>query len=548
MSNSPESPTLFPEFFTQCLKSQGIDTIFGLVGDANLFLMDHFTRQPGNRYVSVTHEASAVLAASGYARATGRLGVATVTHGPALTNTVTALVENVRGRMPLLLIAGDTAVVDRENVQSVPQRDIIMPTGAGFEQVRAPETVGEDLAVAIRRAMLERRPVVLNLPADFQWAPVADATLPEVRWRSISAVAPDRNEMDSVSGLVASARRPLILAGRGAIEDRSHKAVVELAERLGAPLATTLQARDLFRGHPHNIGIFGTLSHDVALDVIGHADCVIALGASLNRWTTVEGGLLQGKRVIQADRDPECLQRFQVVDATVLGDVEEVVRALLADLDEIEAPSTGFADEALERRLEARPAVVHPDWSTESTIDIRTALVEIESGFETDRTLVLDGGRFLPEVWKLISVQHPTDYIHTTHFGSIGLSLGNALGACVASEKRTLLVTGDGGFMLGGLADFQAAVRHNLDITVVILNDSAYGAEHIQFRRRDMDPALSMFEWPSFAELAKVMGAEGHEVTDMESLRAALAAVAARRGPALIDVKLDPEKITRIDA
>jgi thiamine pyrophosphate-dependent acetolactate synthase large subunit-like protein len=541
------APTLMPEYFTRCLASQGIDTIFGLVGDANLFLMDHFARQPGNRYVSVTHEASAVLAAIGYARATGRLGVATVTHGPALTNTVTALVEAVRGRMPVLVIAGDTAVVDRENVQSVPQRDVVLPTGAGFEQVRAPQTVGEDLAVAVRRAVLERRPVVLNVPADFQWAEVGQATVPGVRWRSIAAVSPDREDLDAASGLVASARRPLVLAGRGAIEDRCRKAVLELADRLGAPVATTLQARELFRGEPHDLGIFGTLSHEVALDAISRADCVIAFGASLNRWTTVEGGLLDGKRVVQVDRDPECLQRFQVVDAPVLGDVEEVARAILDDLDQVEATPTGFADDALAQRLAQCPPFDHPDWSTESTIDIRTALVELEAGFEADRTLVLDGGRFLPEVWKLVSAQHPKDYIHTTHFGSIGLSLGHAIGATVGAGKRTLLVTGDGGFMLGGLADLQAAVRHDLDITVVVLNDSAYGAEHIQFRRRDMDPSLSMFEWPPFADLARVMGAEGHEVTDVQGLRDALAAVAARRGPALVDVKLDPDKVTRVD-
>ena len=126
----------------------------------------------------MSNEAGGVLAANGYARTSGRLGVATVTHGPALTNTVTALVESVRDHTPLLLLAGDTAVVDRENLQNISQRDVVMPTGAGFEQVRAPETVAEDLARAIRRAVLERRPVVLNVPVEFQWQQVEYSPTP----------------------------------------------------------------------------------------------------------------------------------------------------------------------------------------------------------------------------------------------------------------------------------------------------------------------------------------------------------------------------------
>ena len=160
---------LFHEATARALSDHGVTTVFGVLGDANLYAMDAFQRHAGGTFVSMANEAAAVLSANGYARTSGRLGVATVTHGPALTNTVTALVESVRDRTPVLLIAGDTAVADRENFQNISQRDVVMPTGAGFEQVRTPHTVAEDLTTAIRRALLERRPVVLNMPVDFQW-------------------------------------------------------------------------------------------------------------------------------------------------------------------------------------------------------------------------------------------------------------------------------------------------------------------------------------------------------------------------------------------
>src|SRR5262249_46327468 len=123
---------LFHEAIARALADQGVTHIFGVLGDANLYMMDSFQRAAGGRYFSMSNEAGAVLAANGYARTSGRVGVASVTHGPALTNTVTALVESVRDHTPVLVVAGDTAVVDRDNFQNVAQREVVLAAGAGF--------------------------------------------------------------------------------------------------------------------------------------------------------------------------------------------------------------------------------------------------------------------------------------------------------------------------------------------------------------------------------------------------------------------------------
>ncbi len=300
---------LFHQAIAKALADQEITTIFGVLGDANLYMMDSFERETGGRFYSMSNEAGAVLAANGFARTSGGLGVATVTHGPALTNTITALVESVKDHTPVLVVAGDTAVVDRDNFQNISQREVVLPSGAGFEQVRTPETVAEDVAVAVRRALLERRPVVLNVPVEFQWQEV-DHAPHRVRWVSPQAVVPDPAALDAAVGIIASAKRPLVLAGEGAASPEGREALVRLANRIGAPLATTLRARDLFRGDPHNLGIFGTLSHEVAMDTIDQADCVIAFGASLNNWTTAEGSGLQGKRVVHVDIDRAAIEQF----------------------------------------------------------------------------------------------------------------------------------------------------------------------------------------------------------------------------------------------
>ncbi len=533
---------LFHEVMARALADHGVDTVFGVLGDANLYMMDSFQRVAGGKYYSFSNEAGAVLAANGYARTSGRLGVATVTHGPALTNTLTALVESVRDHTPVLLVAGDTAVVDRENFQNIAQRDVVLPTGAGFEQVRSPLTAAEDVATAIRRALLERRPVVLNVPVDFQWE---DVPYQPVAPKLVEpqAVAPDPAALDAAVGIVAAARRPVVLAGRGAA--RARGALLRLAERIGAPVATTLRGKDLFRGERFDLGIFGTLSDEVALETIMESDCVIAFGASLNKWTTAEGSLLEKKRVVHVDLDRDSISRFSTVDAGVVGDAAVVADTIVEWLDQAEVPATGFASEELARRLASRSPADFTDCSTDETVDIRTAMLRIDEAFPQDRTLVFDGGRFIFNAFTRLHCPEPSAYVHTVNFGSIGLGMGNAIGASLGAPGRpTLLVTGDGGFMMGGLAEFNTAVRHGIDLVVVMFNDRAYGAEHIQFRNKNMDPAISTFEWPDFGPVATALGGRGFTVRNLAELDEALAAIENRDRPVLIEIRIDPDKVS----
>ena len=150
-------------------KDHGISTMFGLMGDANLFMVDSFVRDFEGRFIPAVHEGNAILMASAYARVSGNVGVATVTHGPALSNCVTALTEAARGHAPLVILAGDTPADNTRHLQNIDQRDLVNATGAGFEQLRTPATVGKDVARAFYRAQIERRPIVLNMPADFMW-------------------------------------------------------------------------------------------------------------------------------------------------------------------------------------------------------------------------------------------------------------------------------------------------------------------------------------------------------------------------------------------
>lgn len=520
----------------------GIDTMFGLMGDANLFMVDSFVRDCGGRFVPAAHEGSSVLMALAYAHVAGKVGVATVTHGPGLTNCMTALTEGARGHIPMVLLAGDTPVDTPRHLQSIDQRELAKATGAGFEQLRTPETVGMDVARAFYRAQVERRPIVLNMPADFMWQEMRHKKQLLEVFTSPGGVAQGAI-LDEAIGMIASARRPMVLAGGGAVAARDQ--LIRLADRLQAPLATTLKAKGLFHDHPYNIDIFGTLSTPAAYDLIAQSDCIICFGTALHDFTTDRGKLMQDKRIVQVDVEPTSIGGGLHPDAALVADAGLTAETILYWLNEAEIPPSGFTNELNIETLTAHPAGTSK--TAEGCVNYIHALKRLEQALPTDRILVTDGGRFMTEVWCRISVPDPQSFVATTNFGSIGIGLQEAVGAGLAAPDRpVVLFTGDGGFMMGGINEFNTAVRLGLDLIVIVANDSAYGAEHIQFLDRKMDPSLTEFHWPSFAEVATSLGGQGIAVHNNDELEAALAMLETRAGPVLIELRLDPHDVPRM--
>jgi thiamine pyrophosphate-dependent acetolactate synthase large subunit-like protein len=522
----------------------GVEIMFGLMGDANLFMVDSFVREWEGRFVPAAHEGSSVLMALAYAHVTGKVGVATVTHGPALTNAMTALTEAARAHTPMVILVGDTPVENPRHLQSIDQREVVKATGAGFEQLRTPTTVGKDVARAFYRAQVERKPIVLNMPADFMWVEVEhDMQVLDV-FTAPGGVA-QGGILDNAIGMIASARRPLILAGAGAVDARDQ--LIALADRLEAPLATTLKAKGLFNDHPYNIDIFGTLSTPAAYELMGQSDCIICFGTALHDFTTDRGKLMSGKRIIQVDIEPAAIGGGLHPDAALVADAGLTAETILYWLDQAEVPGSGFTHDLDGAALTAHPA--GPKETSQGCVNFVHALERLEETLPQNRVLVTDGGRFMTEVWCRISVRDPQSFVGTVNFGAIGLGLQEAIGAGIGVPDRPVVMfTGDGGFMMGGINEFNTAVRLGLDLIVIVANDSAYGAEHIQFIDRKMDPSLTEFNWPSFAEVATALGGEGYVVQSDAELEVALTAMQSRKGPVLIELRLDPHHVPRMRA
>ena len=527
----------------QAVHDHGIETIFGLVGDANLFMADYFVSGCGGKMVPAVHEGGTVLMAQAYSQVTGKVGVATVTQGPGLTNCCTALREGVVARRPMILLCGDTPVIAPFHPQNIDQREVVKSTGAGFEQVKSPDTAARDVATAFYRARKERRPIVLNMPSDFMWAEVKHQTvifpLPE-----IESVVTEGTLHEDAIGMIASAKRPLILAGAGAVGAKDQ--LIRLAERLDAPLATTLKGTGLFKGHPNNIGFFGTLSTAEAYDVIGAADCVIVFGAWMHFLTTDRGELLKGKRVILVNNSLSDSGAFYQPDVTLIADAGHTADNILYWLDEAEIAPSGFAKE-----LPSHDLSVHPkgdsDKSGDGCINFEYALDRLNDTLPKNRIMLTDGGRYITEVWCRVDVPDPNSFHMSDNFAAIGQGMQQAIGAAHGDPSRpVVLFMGDGGFMMGGLNEFNTAVRTNCNLIVIICNDSAYGAEHIQMLDRQLDPMLTEFVWPSFAGLANSLGGHGVTVTSPAELEVAVKAIQDRKGPMIVELKLDPNKVPRM--
>ena len=532
----------------RAMVDHGVDTVFAVLGDGNLFIGENLAREHGVNLIGATHEANAVLMAQGWAKATGRLGVATVTHGPGLTNTITALVEGVKNETPILVVAGDTPVEHEQHLQNLDQHALVTATGAGFQPVRNAETIAEDVSTAVRRALVEHRPIVVNVPLNIEWdqvdyQPRPTLTAPAVR------LAPDPDQLEAAMGIVASAVRPVIVAGRGAVKSGARESLVRLGDALGAPLSVSLLATGLFKGEPFDLGIHGTLSHSVAAETLAAADCLIVFGAGLNYFTTGNQMMLEGKRVVHVELEPTHIDRYVNVDVGVVGDASVVAEAMIEMLSAAEHTPSGFRTSDLENKLrEFDPTAAFDDKSYDGAVDPRTLTRRLDRGLPQQRQVVIDGGRFMFDALTL-SVPQPQDFFTSHAFGSIALGTATAIGVAVARPDRpTVFCVGDGGLMMGGLAELSTAVHLGLDLIVVVYNDHCYGAEHIQLVAKGMDPSASLHDWPDLCAVAKSMGFNTAKIDSLEDIDDAMQVVENRTlgVPVLIEASIDPDVVSTI--
>jgi len=536
----PELPATVADAVGRRLGELGVDTVFGLVGSGNL-VVTNALRDAGARFVSARHEGGAVAMADGWARVTGRVGVATVHQGPGLTNTLTALAEAAKSRTPVLVLAGDTPAAALTSNFRIDQHDLVTSVGAIAERAHSPASAQADAARALRRAALERRPVVLNMAIDLQAQPAA-ATAKPVGAPAARPPVPDAADLDAVAERLAAARRPLIVAGRGAVIANAGPALRALGERCGALLANSAPAHGIFHGDRFALGICGGFATPLAAQVLPQADVVVAFGAGLNHWTTRHGALIGRQATFaQVDIDPQAIGANQPADLAVVGDAAAAAQALT---DRLPA-ATGWRDDELAERIATRRWRDEPFTPTGApgVVDPRALSIALADLLPADKTVAIDSGHFTGWPAMYLDVIDPRHWLFVNGFQAVGLGLGCAIGAAVAAPERlTVAAVGDGGLFLA-LPELETAARVGARLLVVVYDDAAYGAEVHHFGPQGRDLETVRFPVRDLAAIARACGTAAIEVRSLDDLAPVATWLQDGDGPLLVDAKVDPSTV-----
>jgi thiamine pyrophosphate-dependent acetolactate synthase large subunit-like protein len=521
----------------------GVEVVFGLMGSGN-FVATNALVAGGARFCAARHEGGAVAMADGWARVTGRVGVASVHQGPGLTNTLTALAEAAKARTPLLVLSGETPAPALHSNFRIDQHGLVESVGAIAERLHAAESAASDAARALRRAEVERRPVVLMLPIDLQAQP-AGPPAREGEEAAPAAVplapAPSPEAVAAAAEVLAAAERPVVIGGRGAVLADAREDLVALGEHVGALLATSAMAHGLFAGEDCNLGISGGFASPLAAELLPQADVVLAFGATLNHWTTRHGALIAPTaKVVQVDLDPSALGANRPADVAIVGDAAATARALLGAV----GPSDGW------RTPERRAAIARRRWRDEpyddtspaAHIDPRTLSIALAERLPADVAIAVDSGHFTGYPAMYLTPSDARAWVFANAFQGVGLGLGTGIGAAVARPGRvTVAALGDGGAFLS-LAELETAARLRLRLLVVVYDDAAYGAEVHHFGPMGQPVAHAQFPDADLAAIARAAGAQGITVRGVGDLDAPLRDWLAHDdpGPLVVDAKVDP--------
>lgn len=532
------------EAIAAVLADAGVKDVFGLVGSGN-FAVTNALVASGSRFIAARHECAAVAMADGYARVTGRTGVASVHQGPGLTNALTAVTEAAKARTPLLLLAADTTASAVRSNFRIDQMGLAASVGAVPERIHSAETAMDDLHRAFRTAVEQRRAVVLNMPLDIQ-----ATDLPERphagRWAGPDPVTPSRRSIELVTDLIQRSGRPIILAGRGAVIAKASGSVQELGDMIGALLASSANGNGLFATSEWGIGISGGFATPTAADLLREADLLLSFGASLNMWTTRHGSLVgERTRVVQIDVDADAVGRHTRADAALIADAHEAATALIAELNQRGYRSEGFRDEATAVRIAEGSWQKQPfeDGSTNTTIDPRSLSKWLDQALPQQRIVAIDSGHFMGWPAMYLRVPDASGFVFTQAFQSVGLGLASAIGASIGRPDRlTVACLGDGGALMAA-GEFETIARLGLNMLVVVYNDSAYGAEVHHFGPSGHPLDTVRFPDTNFAALGEAVGAQGLIVRRVEDLKPVGDWLETRDRPLVLDAKITPDVI-----
>ena len=537
------------EAFVETLVAHGVKDVFGIVGSAYMDALDLFPLA-GIRFISVAHEQGGGHMADGYSRVSGRQGVCIAQNGPGITNFVTSVAAAYWAHSPVVCITPETGsgTLGLGGFQETEQLPIFSKITKFQAHVNNKARMAELTGRAFDRALLEMGPTQLNIPRDFFYGDI-ECEIP--RPIAIERGAGGEQSLDEAAALLAGAKFPVLLAGGGVVMANGQAEAVALAELLQAPVACSYLHNDAFPSkHPLWVGPLGYQGSKAAMKLIAKADVVLALGTRLGPFGTLaQHGIdywPKNAKIIQIDADAKMLGLVKPISVGICGDARAAARALIARLeDKTLACHANQSQRLADVRAEKSTWETELDgwlhekdaWSLEvsrnsSLMHPRQMLRELERAMPADAMVSTDIGNICSVSNSYLRFDRPRSMLAAMSFGNCGYAFPTIVGAKVAAPDRPAIAyVGDGAWGMS-FGELQTCVRESIPVTAVVFNNGQWGAEkknHVDFYENRF-VGVNLDKQPSWAAVAKAMGAEGQTIEKLSDVGPALRAAAKAQG------------------
>ena len=528
------------QILIECLKEQGVDTVFGYPGGAILNVYDELYRHRGEiRHVLTSHEQGASHAADGYARATGRVGVCLATSGPGATNLVTGIATAYMDSVPLVAITCNVGVslLGKDSFQEVDIAGITMPITKHNFIVKDVRRLADTLRRAFAIAKSGRPgPVLVDIPKDVTAATAAFENRP-LTPLSKKKEKISQESLEKADRMIRASRRPYIFVGGGAVISGAAEELAIFAGLVDAPVCDSLMGKGAFDGDdPAYSGMLGMHGTKASNFGVSRCDLLIAIGTRFSdRVIGNPKAFARDAKILHIDIDPAEINKNIVVNADVIGDVREVLMALNRLLEPCE--HTDWKRE-VEEAKERFPLTY--DQSGLSGPYLVEKICEKTKG---DAIIVTEVGQHQMWAAQYYRFHRPRQFLTSGGLGTMGYGLGAAIGAQIGCpDKQVINIAGDGCFRMN-MNEIATAVREHLPLIEVIVDNRVLGMvrqwQDLFYGKRYSQTILS--DNIDYVKLAEAMGATAYAASTKEEFDAALDAALAAKGPVLIDAHIDPD-------
>ncbi len=529
------------EIVIECLKEQGVDTVFGYPGGTILNIYDAlYKHQDEIHHYLTSHEQGAAHAADGYARATGKVGVCFSTSGPGATNLVTGIATAYMDSVPVVAITCNvgTSLLGKDSFQEVDIAGITMPITKYNFIVKDVENLAGIIRRAFRIAKTGRPgPVLIDITKD------VTANETEYTPKKPAEVVPDNStikeeDLERAVQMIKESEKPMIFVGGGATISGASKELKEFAEKVHAPVCDSLMGKGAFCGeHPLYMGMLGMHGTKYADYGVARCDLLIAVGTRFSdRVSGDVSRFAQHAKVLQIDIDPAEINKNVMTAASVIGDVKEVLKKLNPKLEQMDH---GNWVAYLERLKEKYPMKYNKEGLTGPYI-----MEEIYKVTKGDAIICTEVGQHQMWAAQYYKYSNSRTFLTSGGLGTMGYGLGAAMGAKLAKPDKTVInIAGDGCLRMN-MNELATASRYNIPVIEVVINNHVLGMvrqwQTLFYAERYSATMLN--DKVDFVKVAEGLGCKGIRVTKKEDLEAALKEAIAYGGPVLLDCQIDSDE------